>query len=361
MLPPAVEPPPELDDAHRAGSLNIGRLEPSITAPSLPEPEQRARWVQPGQARARANHEFDPGRPPALPAAMSSGTHQGSSAVENIVALGLNPMAPSGPVAVPLGSRHGEFAAGPEGKPGASGIPQRTPNAAATGQANLDRGTVNAGAAEGKDKDKAPPLAGITVAAGPVNPGPATMAGPSVEPAPAAANAAKPGLKPLLAALQPMRASDIARQTRPGIVVPPAPPPLEAKVFGARKYYQMTLNMPNFTSSGGSWVVHFAELKPAAAPGELIPPVATVKVDPAYPAEAQRQRLTGVVILYAIIHADGSVGQVRLLHGVDDLLDASARAALERWRFRPGMRNGTAVELEAIVDIPFRPGNTGLE
>jgi TonB family protein len=123
----------------------------------------------------------------------------------------------------------------------------------------------------------------------------------------------------------------------------------------------MTLNMPNFTSSGGSWVVRFAELKPATDTGDLVPPVATVKVDPAYPAEAQREGLTGTVILYAVIHADGSVGEIRVLRSLDDRLDASARTALERWRFRPGSRNGTAVELEAVIQIPFKPGRPGLQ
>src|SRR5207245_7107708 len=30
---------------------------------------------------------------------------------------------------------------------------------------------------------------------------------------------------------------------------------LEKKVFGNRKFYSMTLNMPNLNSSGGSWVI----------------------------------------------------------------------------------------------------------
>jgi protein TonB len=84
--------------------------------------------------------------------------------------------------------------------------------------------------------------------------------------------------------------------------------------------------------------------------------VATVKVDPGYPTEWRRQGLEGVVVLYAVIHADGSVGEVRILRGADDRLNASARAALERWRFRPGTKNGNAVELEAVIQIPFKAG-----
>ncbi len=60
------------------------------------------------------------------------------------------------------------------------------------------------------------------------------------------------------------------------------------------------------------------------------------------------------MVLYAIIHADGSVGDVRVLHGIDRRLDENACVALSRWHFRPATKNGSAVELEAVVQIPFR-------
>jgi TonB family protein len=60
-----------------------------------------------------------------------------------------------------------------------------------------------------------------------------------------------------------------------------------------------------------------------------------------------------------VIHADGHVGEVRVLEGVHETLDENARAALMKWRFRPGRRNGEPVDLEAVIKIPFRvPRNT---
>jgi TonB family protein len=132
------------------------------------------------------------------------------------------------------------------------------------------------------------------------------------------------------------------------------PSDLEKKVFGPRRFYSMTLNMPNLNSAGGSWVVHFAELKEDNAEGELVPPIATQKVDPAYPAELMRTRVEGTVTLYAIIHSDGSVGDVRVLAGNDERLSRFASSALARWQFRPATKNGSAVALEAVVTIPFR-------
>ena len=126
-------------------------------------------------------------------------------------------------------------------------------------------------------------------------------------------------------------------------------------IFGDKKFYAMTLNMPNLNSAGGSWVIRFAELNPDQTKGDLTAPEATQKVDPAYPLELMRHNVQGTVTLYAVIRNDGSVSDVRVLRGVDDQLDQYARAALSHWRFRPATKNGAAVDLEAVVMIPFRP------
>jgi protein TonB len=116
----------------------------------------------------------------------------------------------------------------------------------------------------------------------------------------------------------------------------------------------MTLNMPNLNSAGGSWVIRFAELQEDSAHGDLVAPLATRKVDPGYPAELMRRNVQGTVTLYAVIRSDGSVGEVRVLRGIDERLDEYARAALSRWHFSPATKNGYAVDLEAVVLIPFR-------
>jgi TonB family protein len=128
-------------------------------------------------------------------------------------------------------------------------------------------------------------------------------------------------------------------------------------IFGDKKFYAMTLNMPNLNSAGGSWVIRFAELNPNPneAKSDLTAPEATQKVDPAYPLELMRRNVQGTVTLYAVIRHDGSVSDVRVLRGVDDQLDQFARNALARWRFHPAIKNGAPVDLEAVVMIPFKP------
>ncbi len=141
----------------------------------------------------------------------------------------------------------------------------------------------------------------------------------------------------------------------------------ERAVFGDRKFYSLTLNMPNLNSAGGSWIIRFAELNrdsntrdpnghdANSSGGDLTQPAATRKVDPAYPLQLMRENVAGTVILYAIIHADGSVGNVRVLRGVDDRLDQFASHSLAQWQFQPATKNGTPVDVEATFQIPFRP------
>jgi TonB family protein len=118
----------------------------------------------------------------------------------------------------------------------------------------------------------------------------------------------------------------------------------------------MTLNTPNLNSAGGSWVIHFAELRENPLDkSDLTAPVATQEVDPGYPLELMRQNVQGTVTVSAVIREDGSVGDVRVLSGVDDRLDRYACAALARWKFRPAMKNGSPTALQAVVMIPFRP------
>ena len=146
---------------------------------------------------------------------------------------------------------------------------------------------------------------------------------------------------------------DFGRKTFPPYSSSPERKPEDA-VFAGKKYYSMQLNMPNLTSSAGSWIIRFAELKDDHQAGELSTPVVTDKVDPAYPAELMREQVEGTVILYAVIHADGTVGDVRVLQSLHQDLDANACRALGRWHFRPATKNGVPVDLEAVVRIPFK-------
>ncbi len=137
-----------------------------------------------------------------------------------------------------------------------------------------------------------------------------------------------------------------------------APP---EKLLGSKRIYTLHVNMPNLTSASGSWVLNFAELDemvagsyPGTAASDLAGPVPLRKVDPKYPPELRTAHVEGEVTLYAIIRKDGTVDSIQLVHGVDSRLDANAMEALAQWKFRPAEKRGEAIDLEAVVHIPFR-------
>jgi protein TonB len=116
--------------------------------------------------------------------------------------------------------------------------------------------------------------------------------------------------------------------------------------------------MPNLNSATGSWILNFSELRsnldaPRAISGDLSGPVALKKIDPKYPPTLINEHVEGEVILYAILRSDGSVDSIQLVRGLDEQLDANAMNALSQWKFRPASKQGSPVDLEAIVHIPF--------
>jgi TonB family protein len=335
---PSVVGPP-VSAAAPLGTMNVARLDPTVAAPKLPvAPQHAASAGSAGGARGGHGGAAAASVPPAPNVA---GVGNGKQAAGQLIALGLDPAAVNGPIAITNGSRSGQFAATPEGNPNAPGTPDIKGGGT---RENSGRGSNGGGSGRGS----AP--AGISVGRAPSQAGSGVVA--QGDPANAAStnSATEPRM---MASLERSRASDLAREGRFSRSTLDAPGKIEDKVFAGKRYYSMTLNMPNLTSAGGSWIIRFAELDDHSSKGDLSAPQPTLKVDPAYPAELMRDRVEGTVTLFAVIHKDGTVGDVRVLRGVEHQLDENARQALSRWRFRPATRNGAAVELEAVVQIPF--------
>jgi len=337
--PAIIEPPPSVGSAstRRFGDINIGHTDAVAPAPQLPVAEQRTLASMAPSTLGSAGAAVVP-PPPSIPGIGTS--HTGG----RLIALGIHPAALNAPIEAPAGNRRGIFAATPEGKPGAPGTPDILPGE--------NHGNGN-GPGSGNSSNGIPP--GLFVGPGPHPADSSTVTGHAHgNGAGGSASQSQPSDRPrVMADAVPPRVTSIPRRPASEVASNNATE-LEKKVFGDRKLYSMTLNMPNLNSAGGSWVIHFAELTENGGKGELVAPVATQKVDPAYPLELMHHNVQGTVSLYAVIHSDGSVGDVRVLHGVDDRLDEYARAALSRWRFHPATKNGNAVALEAVVSIPFR-------
>ena len=81
-------------------------------------------------------------------------------------------------------------------------------------------------------------------------------------------------------------------------------------------------------------------------------PVKIAGASPAYPAIAQRARIEGVVILEAVIDAQGRVESATVLRSIP-LLDQAAVDAVRQWRFTPARLNGGAVPVVMTVTVHF--------
>ncbi len=343
-----VEPPPSVDatSARRLGDLNIGHSDAVAPAPQLPVPEQ---LTLAGTRTALDSSGAAVVPPP--PSVQGARTANGDG---RLIALGVHPIAAGGPVQPPAGNRRGSFAATPQGKAGAAGTPDVAANTSRSSESGAGSGHGSGnGAGSGKSSDIP---SGLFVGSGPNSANRSAIAG-SGQGTGSGAGASTPR-----SAKNPVLMADA---TPPRVSVPRRSTPesthesdADKEVFGDRKYYSMSINMPNLNSAGGSWVIHFAELNsgdPRNDKQDLSAPSALAISAPGYPLELMRHNIEGVVTLYAVIHSDGSVGDVKVLRSIDDRLDEYARAALSRWRFHPATKNGAPVDLEAVVTIPFKP------
>ena len=76
---------------------------------------------------------------------------------------------------------------------------------------------------------------------------------------------------------------------------------------------------------------------------------------PGYTEGAMRQRIQGLVEVQAIVLADGTVGDVRVVKSLDKEfgLDEQAVKTVKQWQFRPGQKDGEAVPVMVNIEMTF--------
>lgn len=266
------------------------------------------------------------------------------------VVVGLDPD-PNAKAAIPIGSRRGRFSASPDGGPGGGQLGGGPVNSAALRVPNLSiSGSAPAGS------------------------------GLAVVPGRSASGAKDPSDGGIVDELRRFSGFTSPRDLgRPPLIEPgPVDLPLPNDpdiLFMDRDVFALAINMPNITSQSGSWIIRFAERvknekkrddkqrrlnsnarpegdEPPKAP--LSAPSARRKVDPKYIRTAMNEGIEGTVLLYAVIDTSGVVSSVHVMESLDERLDDSAVAALLQWEFDPATRSGTAVEVDAVVEVPFR-------
>jgi protein TonB len=109
------------------------------------------------------------------------------------------------------------------------------------------------------------------------------------------------------------------------------------------------------------------KIHPGATQGSYIPrhsrpqiveeavPDYRVNPKPFYPRLAVKRGRQGTVTLLVEVLSDGSAGEVGVFESSGhNILDRSARKAVQKWRFRPGTINGAPVTMKVKVPVVFK-------
>jgi TonB family protein len=88
--------------------------------------------------------------------------------------------------------------------------------------------------------------------------------------------------------------------------------------------------------------------------GDVTPPKARSSVEPDYTDVARIAKVSGAVLLEAIIRRNGLVDVVRVVRPLGYGLEENAADALSRWVFSPATRMGSPVDVLVQVEINFR-------
>jgi TonB family protein len=93
----------------------------------------------------------------------------------------------------------------------------------------------------------------------------------------------------------------------------------------------------------------------AQVPTEVMQKLLVHRVEPAYPAEARKEKLEGIIALDIVVGRDGTVTSMRALNG-PDVLARAAMDALRWWKFEPYRVNGEPAIVETTVAVEFKNG-----
>lgn len=116
-------------------------------------------------------------------------------------------------------------------------------------------------------------------------------------------------------------------------VLPPPPPPARKKI---KK--------------------EIAEFEKGAvkAEGDIKPPKLIKKVDPVYPEEARKERISGIVLLSVRADEEGRIEKIKIVKSPHELLSKAAVDAVKQWKYEPMFIKGKPMPIIFTVTMTFK-------
>ena len=135
-------------------------------------------------------------------------------------------------------------------------------------------------------------------------------------------------------------------EQRPAIETPPAPLATPTSISAGDPAH-------NAGTARNSTATTTTSMKVAASPGVKAPAL-LYKVQPEYAEEARKAGLQGAVILSVDVGTDGFARNVKVVRSLGMGLDEKAIEAVQKWKFRPGSKDGNPVIVAATIQVNFR-------
>jgi TonB family protein len=76
------------------------------------------------------------------------------------------------------------------------------------------------------------------------------------------------------------------------------------------------------------------------------------RVHAVYPQKAAADKVTGTVVLHAIISTDGTIQRLDLVSG-PKIFEKATKDAVRQWIYRPTLVKGEAVEIDTTIRLTF--------
>jgi TonB family protein len=88
--------------------------------------------------------------------------------------------------------------------------------------------------------------------------------------------------------------------------------------------------------------------------GGVSAPVPIFRPEPEYSDEARRAKWQGAVLLQVTVDDNGVPQNIQVARSLGMGLDQKAIEAVQKWRFKPGLKDGQPVSVAAVIEVNFR-------
>ena len=79
-------------------------------------------------------------------------------------------------------------------------------------------------------------------------------------------------------------------------------------------------------------------------------------VNPVYPPDAKKAKLSGTVVLHVLIGKDGTIKTLDVASSTNPVFNQSALEAVKQWTYKPYLLNGEPTEVETTITVNYSFG-----